>query len=261
MSLLEINDLNITYFSRVGEHEAVRGFSLTMDAGEVVSLVGESGSGKSSVAMAIGRLLDYVPCHVTGSITFEGKKIFDMNPAEIRAVRRTHMGYVFQEPAVSLNPVFTVRNQIEEISNRRDEAKVLELLSKVQLTDPARVSRSYPHELSGGMQQRVMMAMALAKEPSLLIADEPTTALDATTQKEVLRLLLNLKKQASLTLLFVTHDLNIAAAISDRILVMKNGRLVEEIRDMAHLAPREDYSVKLFRSSLLHDEPKHLLDI
>jgi len=261
MSFLEVKNLDVTYLSRGEEVHAVQNVSFTMEAGEVVSLVGESGSGKSSVAMAVGRLLDYAPCRVTGSVVFEGKPVFEMNPAAIQTFRKTEVAYVFQEPAASLNPVFTVRDQVEEIWDHRDEAKVLELLSSVQLSDPERVSHSYPHELSGGMKQRVMIAMALAKQPRLFVADEPTTALDATVQKEVLGLLLDLKKKKSLTLLFITHDLNIAVAISDCILIMKDGQIVEEIRDVKNLKAQHPYTQKLFRASLLHDEPKHYLDV
>jgi len=261
MVFLEVKDLNVTYRGRGGENHAVKDVSFTVERGEVVSLVGESGSGKSTVGMAVGRLLDFVPCRVTGSVVLSGSDVFGLDDGAIRRLRRSQVAYVFQEPAVSLNPVFTAGSQIEEIWERPDEARVRRHLGEVQLREPERVARAYPHELSGGMKQRVMIAMALAKEPQLLIADEPTTALDATVQKEILKLLYELKTNRGMTLLYITHDLNVAAALSDRILVMKDGRIAEEIRDVGKLEPEHPYSKKLFRCSVIRQEPKTSLDV
>jgi len=261
MKLLEVRDLSIRYRSRQGWEEAVRGVSLEVERGEVVTLVGESGSGKSSVAMALGRITDFMPCEVQGSILFKERSILDLGPREIQRVRRTEIGYVFQEPAASLNPVLRVGDQIEEVLEHKTRAKIQELLSSVQLLDSERVSLAYPHELSGGMKQRVMIAMALAKNPDLVIADEPTTALDVTVQGEILKLFLQLQRKKQLSILFITHDLHIASMISNRIYIMQGGQIVEEIRDPKTMAVTHPYSRKLLSATRVGEKPKTYLEV
>ena len=261
MSLLYVKDLCITYRSGNKNYPAVVNVSFDIQEGEIVSLVGESGSGKSSVALAIGRLTDYLSCSVTGSLIFKDKPIFQLDPRELRDFRRREIAYVFQEPATSLNPVFKVGDQIREVLEKKDAKEAKELLRKVQLVDVERVYRAYPHELSGGMKQRAMIAMALGKQPDLLIADEPTTALDVTVQKEILRLLLQLKRQRALSILLITHDLRVASAISDRILIMQHGKLVEEIKDPKKLEVFYPYSVKLLSCARMGGQPKSFFEV
>lgn len=257
MSFLSIQNLFIDYQTNQGSRAeaAVRDVSFEVDEGEVVALVGESGSGKSTVALAMGRLLAR-GVRVEGSIVVGGQDVLGMSDKNLREYRRHTIAYVFQEPAVSLNPVLRIRDQIEEIWPRRDASRVVKLLEDVQLKDPVRVSRAYPHELSGGMQQRVMLAMALAKSPKLLIADEPTTALDATVQQEILKLLLKLKREQSLTLLFITHDIHVARVIANRLLIMKSGQLVENLLNTKDVKVKHDYTRLLLSNALLNQTPK-----
>ena len=261
MTLLYVTNLVIRYRSAGHGPAAVEGASFLMQQGEVVGVVGGSGSGKSSMAMAIGRLTDYLPCSVEGGISLMGKPVLALNAKEIRDVRKHDIAYVFQEPAVALNPVFRVRDQIREALDKYDARSVQDLLKTVKLDDAARVANAYPHQLSGGMKQRVMIAMALAKNPSLLIADEPTTALDVTVQKEILRLFVSLKKERKLSVLFITHDLQVAAAVADRILVMHEGRIVEEINEVQKLQVAHPYSKKLLSCSMAGRKPKSFFEV
>ena len=259
--ILLVKELCVFYQAGGKSRPAVWKADFKVNEGEIVTLVGESGSGKSSAAMAVGRLTDFLPCKVSGQIFFEDKPILAMNDEEIRAVRRHGIGYVFQEPSASLNPVFRVGDQIAEAMDDPDRPPIIELLKSVRLDDVERVARSYPHELSGGMKQRVMIAMALAKNPRLLIADEPTTALDVTVQREILRLLLDLRREKGLSILFITHDLGVAMAVSDRIIVMKDGQIVEEIADPRDLRVRHPYTAKLLACAKPAIEPKMYFEV
>jgi ABC-type dipeptide/oligopeptide/nickel transport system ATPase component len=260
---LQIKDLSVTYHSRHENTHAVKGVSLYLKPGEFVSLVGASGSGKSTVGLAIGRLTDYAHCKVEGSIQFENREVLSMDERALEAYRKKEIAYVFQEPATALNPVFPVGDQVREAMNpeARQDSKLKEILAQVRLEDLDRIITSFPHELSGGMKQRIMIAMALAKSPRILIADEPTTALDVTIQKEILELLMDLQKKKGMTILFITHDIQIASAVSHRILVMHEGKLVEEIQDPASLKVQHPYSRKLVNCSLLKKEPKTYFDV
>ncbi len=229
MSLLEIKNLSVGF----GSFTAVEDLSLTIQAGKSLALVGESGSGKSVAALSIARLLPAPPTQYrAGAILLEGENVLEMTAPELRKIRGATVSYVFQEPGASLNPVFRVGKQIKEALalhrpiDARD-AEVTRLLGLVGIPAPEERSRAYPHQLSGGMQQRVMIAMALASRPKLLIADEPTTALDVTIQAQIIELLAELKQQFGMSILLITHNLGIVGDLVEDIAVMKLGRIVE----------------------------------
>jgi peptide/nickel transport system ATP-binding protein len=231
MSLLDVRDLHVTYAPRGGPVPAVRGVSLALEASDTLGLAGESGCGKSSLAGAIMRLLPRGTA-VTGEVLLDGEDVLTMKPGRLRAVRWTDMAIVFQGALHTLNPVQRVGRQIGEaielhspLRGRAVTTRVGELLELVGL--PARRARDYPHQLSGGQRQRVLIGLALACEPRLLIADEPTTALDVMVQAQVLRLLAELRERLGLALVFITHDLSTLAAVCSRIAVMYAGRVVE----------------------------------
>jgi peptide/nickel transport system ATP-binding protein len=236
----------------VGGHEApaVDDVSLTIRRGETLGLVGESGSGKSMTALSIIRLVPPPGRIASGRIELDGLNLLDLDERGIRAVRGRRIGFVFQEPAAALNPVFTIGSQIAETvaahhlaRGAAARARAVEWLDAVRVPDPARRAREYPHQLSGGLKQRAMMALALAAEPDLVIADEPTTALDATVQAEVLDLLRDLRERFHLSLLLITHDLGVVAAMADRVAVMYAGRVVEEAAvDRLFAAPAHPYT-------------------
>jgi peptide/nickel transport system ATP-binding protein len=233
--LLSVRDLAVEFqIAREAPRIAVRGISFDVPADRTVALVGESGSGKSVSAMAILRLLPD-NARISGSIRFEGRQLTSLPDAQIRNLRGSAMSVVFQEPMSSLNPVFTVGDQIaevlrvhERIGRRAAHARAVELLAEVGLPDPQLRVHSYPHELSGGQQQRVMIAMAIACKPRLLIADEPTTALDVTIQKQVLELLARLRKSHRMSVLFISHDLGVVGEIADEVIVMQEGEVREQ---------------------------------
>jgi peptide/nickel transport system ATP-binding protein len=232
MSVLSLRDVHITYRTQGGPVPAVRGVSLEVDRGEVLGLAGESGCGKSTLAHSILRLLPEVT-EVGGEILLQGEDVLQMRPGRLRAVRWTGASIVFQTAMHALNPVRRVGQQIAEAmmvhrigTEREATARVGQLLERVGL--PARRARDYPHELSGGQRQRVMIAMALACDPVLLIADEPSTALDVMVQAQVLALLKRLQEEMGLAMLFITHDLSVLVEVCDRIAVMYAGRVVEE---------------------------------
>jgi peptide/nickel transport system ATP-binding protein len=233
MPLLEINDLKLDFASPDRTVRAVDGVSLRIDAGETVCLVGESGCGKSITALSVARLVPSPPArYVGGEIFLEGRDVLRMKPSELRTIRGGVVSYIFQEPGASLNPVFRVGSQIKEAlqlhrPEKANDAEVVRLLKLVGIHAPEARMRDYPHQLSGGMQQRVMIAMALASEPKLLIADEPTTALDVTIQAQILELLLDLKKRLGMAMLLITHNLGIVSDIADRLAVMYAGQVVE----------------------------------
>jgi ABC-type dipeptide/oligopeptide/nickel transport system ATPase component len=232
--LLEVENLSINFRTENGLVQAVRNVSFSMEHGGSLAIVGESGSGKSVTALSLSRLLPNPPAEfASGSIRFEGRDILALNPAELRSVRGGGIAYVFQEPATSLNPVFTIRSQIAEgIRLHRPEVKdvdaeVAKWLDAVGIVDPAKRMYDYPHQLSGGMQQRAMIAMALACRPRLLVADEPTTALDVTIQAQILAELKRLRTEFDMALILITHNFGIIRGLCDRVAVMFRGEIVE----------------------------------
>jgi ABC-type dipeptide/oligopeptide/nickel transport system ATPase component len=232
--LLEVENLSINFRTENGLVEAVKRVSLSLEHGGSLAIVGESGSGKSVTALSLARLLPTPPAEfASGSIRFEGRDILAMSPAELRSVRGGGIAYVFQEPATSLNPVYTIRSQIAEgIRLHRPEvenldAEVAKWLGAVGIVDPEKRMRDYPHQLSGGMQQRAMIAMALACRPRLLVADEPTTALDVTIQAQILAELRRLRAEFDMALILITHNFGIIRGLCDRVAVMFRGEIVE----------------------------------
>jgi peptide/nickel transport system ATP-binding protein len=265
MALLEVRELTVSYPSRAGVVPAVRGVDLTLDAGETLGLAGESGCGKSTMAAAVLRLLP-PGTKTSGSVLLEGEDVLGMRPGRLRAVRWTEAAIVFQGAMHALNPVRRVGDQIAEairlhdkVSDRQAATRVGELLEQVGL--PARRAPSYPHELSGGQRQRVVIAGALALEPSMLVADEPVSSLDASVRGEILALLLGLVRDLGLSILVVTHDLGLAWNIADRLAVMYLGRIVEQGPTEAVLAaPRHPYTRALLSvvPEVRHAEPQIL---
>ncbi len=229
--LLEVRDLAVAF----GERSVVNGVSFTIHPGETVALVGESGSGKSVTALSILQLLPYpLASHPRGSVSFQGQELLGAKPALLRGVRGDRIAMVFQEPMTSLNPLHTIERQVAEtlivhrgLDRRAARVRTLELLQEVGLADAERRLNAFPHQLSGGQRQRVMIAMALANEPDLLIADEPTTALDVTLQAQILRLLKTEQKRLGMALLIITHDLTIVRKVAERVCVMNAGHIVE----------------------------------
>lgn len=253
-TLLSVEDLSVD-FTQGGEvSHAVKNISFTVGRGETVAIVGESGSGKSVSALSILRLLTYPPAsHPSGRILFNGTDLLTADDETLRHVRGNDITMVFQEPMTSLNPLHTVEQQIGEIlslhkglSGEAARARIIELLTLVGIRDPETRLESYPHQLSGGQRQRVMIAMALANEPQLLIADEPTTALDVTVQAQILALLADLKAKTGMSVLFITHDLNIVRKIADRVCVMTKGEIVEQgpVKEIFD-HPKHPYTQKL----------------
>jgi peptide/nickel transport system ATP-binding protein len=231
MSLLDVRNLTIALPPGAERAHAVEDVSFALEAGEILCIVGESGSGKSVSTGAIMSLLPPALRVVQGSIGFEGRDLLQLKPAEMRLLRGSRIGMIFQEPMTALNPLMRVGEQIGEVLKvhgaRGSAGRVQELINAVQLPDPDRIARSYPHLLSGGQRQRVMIAMALALEPAVLIADEPTTALDVTTQMQILGLIKEIQSRRGMGVLFITHDFGVVAEIADRVAVMQHGRIVE----------------------------------
>jgi microcin C transport system ATP-binding protein len=233
--LLSVRDLSVDFRTSESTVNAVRNISFDIAEKETLALVGESGSGKSVTALSILKLLPYPPAHhPSGSVRFKGQELIKADEPTLRKVRGNQISMIFQEPMSSLNPLHTVERQVGEIldvhrgmSGAAARVRVLELLNQVGIRDPESRLNAYPHQLSGGQRQRVMIAMALANEPDLLIADEPTTALDVTVQAQILELLAQLKAQTGLSMLFITHDLGIVRRIADRVCVMTKGEIVE----------------------------------
>lgn len=231
--LLGIRDLTVEFGAGSGAIRAVDQVSLDIELGETVALVGESGCGKSATALSIARLLPVPPArYVSGQILIQGRDVLAMGRDELRAIRGRIVSYVFQDPAASLNPVYRIGHQIKESLRLHrpaaaHDAEVVRLLKLVGIAAAEERIRDYPHQLSGGMQQRVMIAVALASEPRLLVADEPTTALDVTIQAQILDLLRDLKKHTNMSLLLITHNLGVVSEIADRIAVMYAGQIVE----------------------------------
>jgi microcin C transport system ATP-binding protein len=258
-TLLDVQDLSVAFRSRERETRAVDRVSFTIRAGETLALVGESGSGKSVTALSILRLLDAGATHPSGRILFKGRDLLALPERDLRGIRGADITMVFQEPMTSLNPLHTIQRQIGEVlevhrglSGRKARARILELLELVGLRDAERRLNAYPHELSGGQRQRVMIAMALACEPDLLVADEPTTALDVTVQAQILALLADLQKRLGMAMLFITHDLGIVQRIADNVCVMLAGRIVEA-GPVAEIFARPQHE---YTRRLLASEPK-----
>ena len=232
--LLEVKNLHTYFKTKKGIVKAVNDVTYSLEAGKTLGIVGESGSGKSVSAMSIIKLLDGNGYIESGDITFDGKDILKCTSKEMDHIRGNEISVIFQEPMTSLNPVFTVERQIGEVlqihqnlSKKAARRKAIELLSDVKIPNPERVAKQYPFQLSGGMRQRVMIAMALACKPKLLIADEPTTALDVTIQAQILKLMNDLKREHGTSILFITHDLGVIAQMADDVAVMYCGQVVE----------------------------------
>jgi microcin C transport system ATP-binding protein len=260
LPLLTVRDLSVAFGQGERRVLAVDRISFDIAKGETVGLVGESGSGKSVTALSVMQLLPYpVASHPSGSIMFKGQDLLSLSDTEMRRVRGDDITIIFQEPMTSLNPLHTIEKQIGEIlllhkgvTGHAATARIIELLTQVGLPDPEGRLKSYPHQLSGGQRQRVMIAMALANEPDLLIADEPTTALDVTVQAQILRLLKDIQSRLGMAMLFITHDLGIVRKIADRVCVMSQGKIVEQgAVERVFTAPEHPYT-----RALLAAEPK-----
>ncbi|QHI70917.1 ABC transporter ATP-binding protein [Tichowtungia aerotolerans] len=254
-ALLSVEDLEVHFGPVDDPVRAVDRVDFNIFPGEIVALVGESGSGKSISALSIAKLIPQPAGRIVGGkVVFQALETLGLKDSELRKVRGDKISYIFQEPATSLNPVFTVGWQIgEAIRLHRNDVQVKpeveKLLAAVGLPDPKRTAKSYPHELSGGMQQRAMIAMALACDPDLLVADEPTTALDVTVQKQILELLIDLREKRGLSILLITHNLGIVANVADRVYVMKSGKIVEFGETKTVLkTPQHDYTKKLLKA-------------
>ena len=254
--LLEVFNLSTSFFSERGEIRAVEDISFSIQPGQTVALVGESGCGKSVTALSIMQLLDYPGRVVSGRIVFKGRDLLTLANSEIRQVRGNQISMVFQEPMTSLNPIFTIGDQIGEVleihttlSKEEVRKETIRLLEKVHISSPERRIDQYPHEMSGGMKQRVMIAMALACKPDLLIADEPTTALDVTIQAQILELLKELQQEMGMAILLITHNLGVVAHFAQDVLVMYASRIVERASvPQLFSNPSHPYTNALLRS-------------
>jgi oligopeptide/dipeptide ABC transporter ATP-binding protein len=255
--LIRVKDLRTSFFTPEGEVRAIDGVSFAIDEGKTLGLVGESGCGKSVTSLSIMRLIPSPPGKIVGGeILYRGRDLLKLNNEEMRKIRGNEISMIFQEPMTSLNPVFTVGNQIGEairlhqgLSKKQTREKTIEMLRLVKIADPESRVDSYPHQLSGGMRQRVMIAMALSCNPSLLIADEPTTALDVTIQAQILELMKELQQKIGMALLLITHDLGVVAEQADEVAIMYAGKIVERASAPAIFArPFHPYTVGLLNS-------------
>ena len=263
--ILKIENLKTSFMTSNGEVQAVRGVSFTVEKGEIVGLVGESGSGKSVTSMSILKLLADTARIKEGKILFEGEDLTQYSRAQMRKIRGGKISMIFQDPMSSLNPLIPVGKQVAEMirEHHREKSKeeikkeVLELFARVRIPEPEKRYRSFPHEFSGGMRQRVMIAMALANRPDLLIADEPTTALDVTIQDQILKQLRELKKEYGTSIIFITHDLGVVAELCDRVVVLYGGLVMEEatIYDIFE-NPKHPYTLGLLASIPALDQDK-----
>ena len=254
--LLEIKDEKLSFFTPAGEVKALNGVSFSMNEGEVLGIVGESGSGKSVTAYSIMGLTAYPGKLIGGTIYFNGHQIEKMSEKEMRKIRGNEVSIIFQDPMTSLNPVYTIGNQITEVirlhtgkSKKEAYDRAKELLELVGINEPTKRLKQYPHELSGGMRQRVMIAIALACEPKLLIADEPTTALDVTIQAQILELMQELRQKLGMSIIMITHDIGVVASMCERIAVMYAGHIVEYgTADEIFYEPKHEYTKGLINS-------------
>ena len=269
--LLEIKDERLSFFTPAGEVKALNGVTLSMDEGEVLGIVGESGSGKSVTAYSVMGLTAYPGRLIGGTIRFNGHQIDTMTEKEFRKIRGNEVSIIFQDPMTSLNPVYSIGNQIEEsillhtdTTTAEATERSKELLELVGINEPEKRLKQYPHELSGGMRQRVMIAIALACEPKLLIADEPTTALDVTIQAQILELMQELRKKLGMSIIMITHDLGVVASMCEKIAVMYAGHIVEYgTADEIFYSPKHEYTKGLIKSipKLNAEEKERLVPI
>ncbi len=255
--LLEVRNLKTQFFTSAGTVHAVDGISYDVAQGETVAIVGESGCGKSVGAMSIMRLIPDPPGRVVGGeVIFDGQDLLKISEPEMRKIRGRHIGMIFQEPMTSLNPVLSIERQLTEtleehldVSHEKAHARAIELLGLVGISEPERRLKQYPHHLSGGMRQRVMIAMALACEPKLIIADEPTTALDVTIQAQILELMKNLTRELGVAMIIITHNLGVVARYADRVNVMYAGKIIESgDATQIYKNPKHPYTLALLRS-------------
>ena len=271
MSLLEVKDLRTSFFTPAGEVKAVDGISFNLDAGKVLGIVGESGSGKSVTAYSILQILTNPGRIVGGSVKLHGEELVGKSDDEMRKIRGNKISIIFQDPMTSLNPVFTIGNQMVEAirlhTDRNHEqavARAVEMLGLVGINEPEKRMHQYAYELSGGMRQRVMIAMALVCEPDILIADEPTTALDVTIQAQILELMTDLQKKLGMSIIMITHDLGVIASLCDEVIVMYAGRVCERgTADEIFYHPMHEYTKGLLRSipNIENDEKERLIPI
>jgi oligopeptide/dipeptide ABC transporter ATP-binding protein len=263
-AIMTVEDLRVSFATEDGVVKAVDGVSFELAAGEVLAIVGESGCGKSVTAQTLTGLTRASNARITGSVKYRGQEINGLNDNQLRDVRGEQIAMVFQDPMCALNPVYRVGDQITEmirahrdVSKKEAQAKAIELLRSVGIPNPDRRVRLYPHEFSGGMRQRVMIAMALALEPDVLIADEPTTALDVTIQAQILQLIDRLNQERDLAVIIITHDLGVVAEIADRVLVMYAGQVVEDATlDEIFYEPKHPYTWGLLGSLARLDQPR-----
>lgn len=255
--LLEVKDLKTYFYTDDGVVKAVDGVNFSVEAGKTIGIVGESGCGKSITAMSILRLIPDPPGRiVNGEVIFEGEDLTKVSDERIREIRGNNISMIFQEPMTSLNPVFTVGYQIGEVlmlhqklSEEEARERAIEMISLVGIPNPERIVDEYPHQLSGGMRQRIMIAMALACQPKLLIADEPTTALDVTIQAQILELMNGLKNRLNTSIMLITHDLGVIAEMADHVIVMYSGKVVEDAPVLELFNnPKHPYTIGLMRS-------------
>jgi oligopeptide transport system ATP-binding protein len=271
MSMLEVKDLHTSFFTPSGEVKAVNGLSFQLDKGKVLGIVGESGSGKSVSAYSIMQILTNPGRIVSGSIKLHGEELVGKSEEEMRKIRGNKISIIFQDPMTSLNPTFTIGNQLREAiilhtdrPRKEAEARAIEMLKLVGISEPEKRIHQYAYELSGGMRLRVMLAMALACEPDILIADEPTTALDVTIQAQILELMLSLQKELGMSIIMITHDMGVIAQICDEVIVMYAGGVCERgTADAIFYHPMHEYTRGLMRSipDMSDDEKTRLVPI
>lgn len=269
--ILSVKNLHTTFFTPSGEVHAVDGVSFNLDAGKVLGIVGESGSGKSVSAYSVLQILAYPGRITEGSIRFRGEELVGASEEKIRTIRGNKISIIFQDPMTSLNPTFTIGNQLREAimlhtkrNKKEAEERAIEMLTLVGINEPEKRIKQYPFELSGGMRQRVMIAMALACEPDILIADEPTTALDVTIQAQILELMADLQKKFGMAIIMITHDLGVIASMCDEVIVMYAGRVAERgTAPQIFYNPRHEYTKGLIRSipNIEDDEKERLVPI
>ena len=269
--LLSVKDLHTTFFTPSGEVHAVDGVSFNLNEGKVLGIVGESGSGKSVSAYSVMQILAYPGRITAGSIKFRGEELVGASEEKIRHIRGNKISIIFQDPMTSLNPTFTIGNQLREAimlhtdrNKKQAQERAIEMLELVGINEPEKRVKQYPFELSGGMRQRVMIAMALACEPDILIADEPTTALDVTIQAQILELMADLQKKLGMAIIMITHDLGVIASMCDEVIVMYAGRVAERgTAPQIFYSPRHEYTKGLIRSipNIENDDKEPLVPI
>ena len=256
MAMLEVNDLRTSFFTPAGEVKAVNGVSFYLDHGKVLGIVGESGSGKSVTAYSIMQILEKTGKIVSGSIKFNGQELVDAGEKVMKTIRGNKISIIFQDPMTSLNPTYTIGKQLMEAimlhtprNRKQARERAIEMLQLVNINEPEKRMKQYPFEFSGGMRQRIMIAMALACEPDILIADEPTTALDVTIQAQILELMQSLQKELGMAIIMITHDLGVVAQMCDEVIVMYAGSICEQgTADEIFYNPKHEYTKGLMRS-------------